>query len=187
MASDGYTLIIGAGKSGQATARFLFNKGERVYLYDSQKALPLSQEMLSWQKNGLQLFLGEETPPMHNIRQAVISPGVPLSIPLVRQIKEQGIPLCGELEFAFRHAHNPFAAVTGTNGKTTTTALLGQMAADAGRKVLVGGNIGRPLIDEVENLAADALIVAEVSSFQLETIRDFAPKVSILLNITRTI
>ena len=115
---------------------------------------------------------------------AVISPGVPLSIPLVEGIRLAGIPLIGELELAFRESAIDYVAITGTNGKTTTTALTGQIFADAGVPVIVGGNIGQPLISLVEGLTDDHVVVAEVSSFQLETVREFRPRVAVILNLT---
>ncbi len=179
-----HTLVIGAGKSGQAAARFLLQKKIPVMLYDGKMQEPFADSILDLQKRGVLLYMGGQNPPLQMLEQVIISPGVPLQIPLVQEIIRNKIPLLGELEFAYQHAHNPFIAITGTNGKTTTTALVGQMIKDAGLSSFVGGNIGTPLIDVVESLPQDATIVAEVSSFQLETTQNFKPRIGVILNIT---
>lgn len=180
------SLVIGAGKSGIAAAIFLAKEGNQVYLADMKQPV----EMVA---------IDEEIAPYPNIQtiwgmypkvedimpdSIVVSPGVPLTIPPIQEAYTRNIEVISELELAYREAKAPFIAVTGTNGKTTTTALIGQLFQDIGRNTLVGGNIGLPLIDEVRRYNKKDLIVAEVSSFQLETIKSFKPRFAVILNIT---
>src|SRR3989304_3795402 len=114
----------------------------------------------------------------------VVSPGVPLEVTPLREARERGIPVWGELELAFREIDGPVVAVTGTKGKSTTVTLIAEILRRAGRPVVLGGNIGRPLIGLVEERGSDSLFVVEVSSFQLEATESFRPKVAVLLNVT---
>jgi UDP-N-acetylmuramoylalanine--D-glutamate ligase len=114
----------------------------------------------------------------------VVSPGVPADHPALASSRARGVPILGELELAYRTMTAEFVAITGTNGKTTTTALTGALLAESGRPVLVGGNIGRPLSAEALSFAEDGWVVAEVSSFQLETVDAFRPHVAAVLNVT---
>ncbi|MEL7565375.1 MAG: UDP-N-acetylmuramoyl-L-alanine--D-glutamate ligase [Dehalobacterium sp.] len=178
-------LVIGAARSGCAVAGFLSQKGAIVTLTDGKPAEKLGAGLESLKELPIKYILGEE--PVikpDSFDYAVISPGIPLNIPLVKKIKRARIPITGEMEIAFQYSKSPIAAITGTNGKTTTTSLLGQVFSDAGVNVFVGGNIGIPLVTAVEKLSDDSVIVAEVSSFQLETIDAFRPKVAVILNIT---
>jgi len=177
-------LVIGAARSGIAVAEFLQRKGALVTLTDSKSREHFADSVLKLEFKGIELVLGKK-PDVWSKRYnfAVVSPGVPLTIPLIAEIKQAGIPLVGELEVASWYCTAPIVAITGTNGKTTTTALIGQIFRDAQVPVFVGGNIGTPLITGAENLVED-VVVAEVSSFQLETISSFRPKVSVILNIT---
>ena len=113
-----------------------------------------------------------------------MSPGVPLTIPPVKYAKEHGIPVIGELELAYRNCKAPFAAITGTNGKTTTTTLIGELMKKTGRQVFVGGNIGVPIITYADKLQEEDIVVAEVSSFQLETVESFCPHLALMINLT---
>lgn len=182
---DKKILVIGAARSGCAVASFLSKKGAVVTLTDSKSAEKLGQLLDELKEYPINLCLGEE--PIikpGSFHYAVISPGVPLNIPLVKKIRQAQIPLTGEMEIAYQYAKVPMVAITGTNGKTTTSSLLGQIFSDAGVPAFVGGNIGIPLVTAVENLTQGYVIVAEVSSFQLETIENFHPKVAMILNIT---
>jgi UDP-N-acetylmuramoylalanine--D-glutamate ligase len=114
----------------------------------------------------------------------VVSPGVPMDTPEVKQVVGFGLPVIGELELASRYLQGQVVAITGSNGKTTTTTLVGKILGDAGLPTLVGGNIGLPVIDLVEKSSAETTSVLEVSSFQLETIEEFHPKIAVVLNIT---
>lgn len=181
---DKKILVVGAGISGVAAAGFLAKKGALVTLTDAGN--PTGEDGL-WsqiQADGVKLCLGQY-PDMEyaGFDMLVLSPGVPLTAEPVRVAQTLDIPVTGEMELAYIFSKAPIVAITGTNGKTTTTALIGQIFQNSGRTTLVGGNIGQPLISSVENGNTD-VIVAEVSSFQLETAALFRPKVSLILNIT---
>ena len=178
-------LVVGAGKSGQAVARFLAGKGCRTVLTDTGGKDKFGTLLDSLAAGGVDLALGGYP----GVRGAgfdmlVMSPGVPLGIPPVAEAREEGIPVTGELELAYRFARSPIIAITGTNGKTTTTTLVGDIFREAGRRALVAGNIGVPLVDRVESYGPQDVIVAEVSSFQLETVDQFRPRVGLILNLT---
>lgn len=174
-------LVIGAARSGLAGAEFLAKHGDQVILTDMKQMDPVD----NLRELGVSFILGEQ-PDVAAIQPdyIVISPGVPLTIPPVRAAKESQIPVIGELELAYRHCRAPFVAITGTNGKTTTTTLTGELMKKTGRQVFVGGNIGVPLISYVEQLQENDLVVAEVSSFQLETTETFCPHLALMLNLT---
>ncbi|KNZ70473.1 UDP-N-acetylmuramoylalanine--D-glutamate ligase [Thermincola ferriacetica] len=177
-------LVVGIGKSGLAVAGFLAGKGASVTITDKKARQDLGQAVNSLPKK-VTVAAGaypEVTPDSFDM--VVTSPGVPLTEQPLRQALERKVPLLSELELAYRFARSPVVAITGTNGKTTTTTLTGEIFKAAGRRVLVGGNIGLPLVAEVEKYAREDIIVAEVSSFQLECIHRFKPKVSIILNFT---
>lgn len=178
-------LVVGGGKSGQAVCEFLAAKGAYATLTDSRTYEQMSGLADSLLAKGVQLELGHY-PEVNRDKYdlLVVSPGVPLSIPPIAKAYEIGIPVIGEMELAFRFAVTPIVAITGTNGKTTTTSLIGQLFRDAGYPTLVAGNIGLPLVSQVENYGPEGIIVAEVSSFQLETTSTFAPRVAVVLNIT---
>ncbi len=177
-------LVIGAGKSGLATARFLIGKGSVVTLSDTKEAGDFGDNLNGLIEAGVQLYLGKYPKVEGNYDIIVMSPGISLNIEPVVEARCLGIPVIGELELAYRFARSPVIAITGTNGKTTTTTLVGEIFKDAGYRVLVAGNIGLPLIGQVESYGPDDVIVAEVSSFQLETIKEFRPKVAVILNLT---
>ncbi|MHB8157987.1 MAG: UDP-N-acetylmuramoyl-L-alanine--D-glutamate ligase, partial [Desulfocucumaceae bacterium] len=178
-------LVVGAGKSGLATARFLTKKGSRTVLTDTRGPDKFGHELDELVASGVGLALGGY-PPIRGegFELIVISPGVPLGVPPVEVAKEAGIPVIGELELAYRFAGSPIIAITGTNGKTTTTTLIGEIFKNAGFRVLVAGNIGTPLVDQVERYGPGDIVVAEVSSFQLETVQQFKPRVGLILNMT---
>ena len=178
-------LVVGAGKSGLAVSRFLADKGVAVILADANNPVYPEGELEQLALMGVRLFLDGYPEVEHgSFDFVVMSPGVPLTVKPARDALENGIPVIGELELAYHFARAPIVAVTGTNGKTTTTTLIGEIFKDAGRNVLVGGNIGFPLVAEVERCGPKDVIVAEVSSFQLETTCVFKPKVAIILNVT---
>lgn len=177
-------LVVGAGKSGLAAARFVLGKGARVVITDSGS--PGTEGGLGeLAAAGAELSLGKYPgvrPEYFDI--LVVSPGVPLTVEPVQDAYRTGVPVLGELELAWRFTAAPVVAITGTNGKTTTTTLIGEVLRDAGHNTLVAGNIGLPLVTEVDKYGRGDYIVAEVSSFQLETTRLFRPKVGVILNIT---
>ncbi|MDR2712023.1 MAG: UDP-N-acetylmuramoyl-L-alanine--D-glutamate ligase [Clostridiales bacterium] len=174
-------IVIGGGISGVALCHFLLKKGAFVTLADSKSLDQLGEEIPRLVEQGLQLLLENALPQQVDWQLAFKSPGVPPGIPLLQMLKDSGVPVLGELELAFLFSSSPFAAVTGTNGKTTTTALLGYILSRAGMDPLVGGNIGKALIDLVEDHSG--LVVAEVSSFQLEDIKSFRPHLALFLNL----
>lgn len=180
---DKKVLVVGAAKSGVAAAQFLMNKGAAVTLTDAKNIDELGEPVKKLAAAGAQLALGGQYPNVKDYHFVVVSPGVPLTSPPITEAMAAHIPVIGELELAFRFAEAPIVAITGTNGKTTTTTLVGQILKDAGIHTLVAGNIGLPLIQQVENFHADDLMVVEVSSFQLETIQTFRPHLAAVLNI----
>lgn len=179
-------LVIGAARSGIAAARFLVEHGAEVCLNDIKSRDSFAGEILDeLEKKGIELLLGAH-PDLKALKTnlVILSPGVPLSIPPLKQAKKEGIPVWSEMELASRYTRAALVAVTGTNGKTTTTALLGQVFADAGCGVFVGGNIGIPFISRAEELGENEVAVLEASSFQLETTATFKPAVALILNLT---
>ncbi len=179
-------VVIGAGKSGMAAAQFLAAHGARVYLNDIKTRENLEERSLhNLEEMGITLLLGAHGDIARLQPDLVIvSPGVPLTIPPVAEARERKIPVWSEMELASRFNKAPMVVVTGTNGKTTTTALIGQIMQDAGFKTFVGGNIGVPFISQAEKLTPQDVAVLEASSFQLETTESFKPYISLILNIT---
>ena len=178
-------LIVGAGKSGIAAGELLRKKGIAYRLYDGNKEL--SKEELQkndiWKDCGI--ILGElPTEILADTGLAVLSPGVPTDLPVIAAIREQGIPIWGEIELAYHFAKGRLLAITGTNGKTTTTSLLGEIMQAYFEDVKVVGNIGIPYTSVAADTTEATVTVAEISSFQLETAVDFHPQVSAILNIT---
>ena len=181
-------LVFGSGISGVAAGRLLLKKGAKVCIYDGNTALDKEKIFRELQSGGTgkaEIILGELPELLlKKIDLAVISPGVPTDLPLVKAIQERKIPLWGEIELAYVFGKGDVLAITGTNGKTTTTALLGEIVKENAESSFVVGNIGNPYTDIALETREDSVIVAEMSSFQLETIHTFRPKVSAILNIT---
>lgn len=183
-ASKKKILIAGLGKSGMAAARLLATQGAVFYAYDGKDASAFSEEQRKELESlGVDCYLGK-TPDMAEFRQVIVSPGMPLTEPVLEQAAKNGAEIIGELELAYRSRPGRFVAITGTNGKTTTTALVGEMYRLARLPHRIVGNIGMPVADQILSAEEDAVMVTEVSSFQLETIVDFRPRVAALLNIT---
>ncbi len=178
-------IIIGLGRSGLATARVLRKRGVSVVAYDDKPPHLLGSENAALLKIGVPLIgAGELDAAAKTATCAVISPGVPQTNRAVRQLQDAGVTVISEIELAYQLASSPIIAVTGSKGKSTTTALIGHILTTGGIANRVGGNIGNPLVLETVSAPADAWVVAEVSSFQLEGIRTFAPRISVLLNIS---
>lgn len=178
-------LVVGMGRSGVAAAKALRQRGKRVVLCDTKSSAELGSLIEEMQQLQIEVVSGGYPPvSRENTELVITSPGVPRTEAPLQQAEKLGIPIWSELELAYRFSPAPFIGITGTNGKTTTTALLGRMLEDAGIPNFVGGNIGIPLVLEVERLTPQHLVVAEVSSFQLEGIVEFKPKVAAVLNIT---
>ena len=186
MAERNTYLIAGGGISGIAAAELLYKAGERAILYDGNKALDVEGLRSRLQAAaGIVIVLGELPDSLlQKTKVCVVSPGIPASSPLLKKIREAGIPLWSEIELAYRYGKGRVAAITGTNGKTTTTALVGAILREHYRQVSVVGNIGIPYTEEAPKLTQDSVTAAEISSFQLETIDTFRPEVSAILNIT---
>ncbi len=177
-------LVIGLGKSGRATADVLRMRGATVFATDEKPVDALKPEIAEIERAGARFVEPNALDGiLAEIDAAVLSPGVPPNGGLARRISGADVPLIGEIEVAYRLCRAPILAVTGTKGKSTTTALLGHLLRACGRSVRVGGNIGNPLVAEVLDVGANDWVVAEVSSFQLETVRAFKPRVSVILNI----
>lgn len=179
-------LVFGTGISGIGAADLLKRVGASVVLYDGNEKLN-PQEILDKlaDKAGVTVILGElKKEVIVSLDLAVLSPGVPTDLPLVKELKAAGIPLWGEVELAYQMGQGRVLAITGTNGKTTTTALLGQIMGDYLESVYVVGNIGTPYTSVALEMKPETVTVAEISSFQLETIEEFHPQVSAILNIT---
>ncbi len=178
-------VVVGLARSGLAVARFLKAHGARVTVTDQAAEAVLGHFPAEARKLDIQLELGgHRGASFETADLIVISPGVPHTIEPLAQARKRGIPVIGEIELACRFIEKPIVAVSGTNGKTTTTELLGRMLAEAGMRVFVGGNIGNPLIDIAGRDADLDVIVAEISSFQLDTTVDFKPHVAVMLNIS---
>jgi UDP-N-acetylmuramoylalanine--D-glutamate ligase len=178
-------LVVGLGRSGLSAAMFLRGQGARVTVSDTRSAVALEKEIPALLEAGIMVESGGHG--LLTFRRQdliVVSPGVPMDTPEVKQVVAFGLPVIGELELASRYLQGRVVAITGSNGKTTTTTLIGKIFADAGVPTLVGGNIGLPVIDLVAKSTPDTVSVLEVSSFQLETVEEFHPLIAVVLNIT---
>jgi UDP-N-acetylmuramoylalanine--D-glutamate ligase len=178
-------LVVGLGKSGLAAALFLRRRGAQVTVSDVRSAEALAKEIPSLIEAGIMVEAGGHG--LLTFRRQdliVVSPGVPLDTPELAQVKSFGLPVIGELELAARFLKGKTLAVTGSNGKTTTTTLLGEILTAAGLPTLVGGNIGVPVVAMLDSSTDETWSVLEVSSFQLETTQQFHPSIAVILNIT---
>lgn len=179
-------LVVGSGKSGTGAAGLLAKAGAHPLLFDSNEKLdPEEIRAKAGDIQGLEVYIGiVPEKEKEEIILVVISPGVPVDSPMLSEYRQRGIPIWGEIELAYVFAKGKVAAITGTNGKTTTTTLVGQIMAAYYESVFVVGNIGNPYTDVALETTEDTVTVAEISSFQLETIHSFRPTVSAILNIT---
>lgn len=179
-------LVFGSGISGIGAAGLLEERGASVTLYDGNDKLD-AEEIRAKMKTGAEadIVLGEFPEELlQKLDLVIISPGVPTDLPIVNRMREAKIPVVGEIELAYELGKGEVLAITGTNGKTTTTALLGEIMKNVYDSAFVVGNIGIPYTNVVDDTRDDSVIVAEMSSFQLESIVDFRPRVSAILNIT---
>ncbi len=180
-----HALVIGLGRSGRASVEVLRTRLGSVVATDEAPPETIADALDELRATNVAFV-----PPaaldaaLEHVTVAVLSPGIALNNALVRRVQAKGIPVFSEVEVAYRLCRAPIVAVTGTKGKTTTTALVGALFEAAGRAVRVGGNIGNALIRETARAASDDWVVAEVSSFQLESIRSFKPRISLILNVT---
>ncbi len=181
-------LVAGAGISGIGAARLLLEKKEAVILYDGNEQLDENTIKGHFDINSnITVVLGQLTKEVvDTVKYCVISPGIPLDTPFVQLLEENHIPIWSEVELAYQMGNGTVVAITGTNGKTTTTALVGEIVTGfvGENNTFVIGNIGTPYTEKALEMKKDSIVVAEISSFQLETIIDFHPKVSAILNIT---
>jgi UDP-N-acetylmuramoylalanine--D-glutamate ligase len=178
-------LVVGLGKSGLAAALFLRRRGAQVTVSDVRSAAALGRDIPALLDEGIMVETGGHG--LLTFRRQdliVVSPGVPLDTPELVQVKKFGLPILGEVELAARFLRGKTLAITGSNGKTTTTSLCGEILAAEGVPVQVGGNIGVPVIALVDESRDDGWSVLEVSSFQLETVERFRPQIAVILNIT---
>jgi UDP-N-acetylmuramoylalanine--D-glutamate ligase len=183
--ADETILVIGLGKSGLACTEVLREFGVTVFVTDEKPVEELARPIAAAKSFGARFVAAPDVGAVaESLSCAVLSPGVPPTSPVARRMYDANVPVLGEIELAYRLCKAPIIAVTGTKGKSTTTALIGHLLRGCGRSVRVGGNIGNPLIKEVLGAGADSWVVAEVSSFQLETIRAFKPRVAVLLNVS---
>lgn len=178
-------LVVGMGRSGIAAVQALIGMGCSVSVQDSKKEDALDADLLSFlNQNNIIRYLGKKPDDMSQFDMLVISPGVPPALDFVQDAKAAGAEIIGELELAYRLCRGRFVGITGTNGKTTTTTLVGEIYKAAGRDTCVGGNIGKAIATYAMEAAESTWMVTEISSFQLETVRDFRPEISAILNLT---
>ena len=179
-------LLVGLAKTGISTIKCLAKYGADITVNDIKTEDQL-EEIIAEIKDidGIKYILGHHPEDIADIDMVVVSPGVPLDLPFIKKVIEENKELIGEVELAYELANKPyFVGITGTNGKTTTTSLTGEIFEKAGKETYVVGNIGNPVIDAVQAANEGASFVTELSSFQLESIKDFKPSVSAVLNIT---
>ena len=177
--------IVGMARSGMAAAEFLWKRGARVTLSDNRPAVALESEIRVLNERNIRYEAGGHSRQVFESADLiVVSPGVPLTLPVLRDAAQMGKTLLSEIELASRYLRGKVIAITGTNGKTTTTTLIGEILRTGGFSVQVGGNIGTPLISLVESSNEATWSVVELSSFQLEAVPTFRPDIAVILNIT---
>ena len=182
---DKRVLVVGMARSGVAAARLLRALGAQVRIADQKTAAELEGQLEELRLDGIEWRLGEHAETLlEGMDLVVVSPGVPVTHPAIEEAKRWGIPVIGELELAYRHAQGKLIAVTGTNGKTTTCTLTGEIFKNAGRLTYVVGNIGFPYTAVALKTRPEDVTVCEVSSFQLETVEKFHPAITAVLNIS---
>ena len=178
-------LVVGLGKSGVAAARVLIELGADVTVQDQKRSEEIDGALIQYFTNHkVACYFGKDPEPGRKYEAVIMSPGAPLDIPFVEEARENGAEIISEIELAYRLGKGQYVAITGTNGKTTTTTLTGEMFKEAGRKTKVVGNIGVAVVKEAVEATEDTWFVTEVSSFQLEPIREFHPRLSAILNLT---
>jgi UDP-N-acetylmuramoylalanine--D-glutamate ligase len=184
--SNKEVLVVGTGISGIAATNLLNGVNANVTLYDTNEALSIDEVMKRFQAGMRAKIIIGELPDeiIGTLDLVILSPGVPTDLPFVEKLRKTGVTIWGEIELAYQFEKGRIVAITGTNGKTTTTALVGEIMKTYFESTFVVGNIGIPYTEMVTETNEDSVTVAEVSSFQLETIQDFKPSVSAILNIT---
>ena len=178
-------VVLGAGISGISVARILQQLGASVVVSDAKPIEQFEQDFTELQASGVGLALGKQNEELlDGIDYLVMSPGISIYIPLVSAARKRGISVISEVEVAYRLSEAPMIAITGTNGKTTTTTMVGEMLKTTGRQIGVGGNIGAALSEQALEVRSDGFVVAEISSFQLEGVTRFRPRIAVILNLT---
>ena len=178
-------LVCGMARSGIAAAKLLNRLGARVTLQDMKKREEISADVLALEGEGIVLYTGANPDEIACAQDLIVlSPGIPCDLPFIAAAEEAGIEVISEVELAYRLTPCPITAITGTNGKTTTTTLTGEIMKTAYSGTAVVGNIGIPYSEEVERLTEKNWVVAEISSFQMEKAKEFHPHISAVLNIT---
>ena len=181
-----YVLVAGCGVSGVAAAQLLYKAGARPIMFDTNENLKKEDVLARFEEEcEVDFVIGKaDAETLAKISLVIISPGIPVDADFVEEFRQNNLPVWGEIELAYRYAKGGLVAITGTNGKTTTTALVGQIMGDCYKSVFVVGNIGNAYTKEALKTTEESVTVAEISSFQLETAIDFYPHVSAVLNIT---
>src|SRR5260370_4290493 len=178
-------LVVGWGRSGAASAFCLQERGARVTVSDSKTEAQLQSEVAALLDRGVAIETGSHGERTFRDQDLIgVMPGVPSDQQKLQHARTLGVPVIGEIELAFRFLKGKVLAITGSNGKTTTTTLVGEILAKSGKKTLVGGNIGTPVISLVDKSTPESYVVLEISSFQLESIQQFRPWIAAILNIT---
>lgn len=178
-------LVVGMGKSGIAAAEALISAGAGVSVYDKKTPEETDSDLDRYFKGkNIECYFGREPADIGIFNLVVMSPGVPLTIDIVKKAEQAGVEVIGEVELAYRLSNGRYVAITGTNGKTTTTVLTGEIFKEAGLACEVVGNVGVPAVGKAASATDDTWMITEISSFQLETIKDFHPHIAAVLNIT---
>lgn len=177
-------LLVGLAKTGIATIKFLHSKGALLTVNDIKGEEELKEVLSELEGLGIEYILGSHPQNIDGYELVVVSPGVPLDIPFIAKFKEKKVEVISEIELSYRYSKAPFVGITGTNGKTTTTSLVGEIFKLSSYNTFVVGNIGTPVVDVVDKADENSVLVTELSSFQLESIESFKPRVSAILNIT---
>lgn len=182
---DKKVLVVGMGKSGIAAVEAMVKLGAKIYVQDSKKLEEVDEKLRQFlEMHSATCYFGEKPSCIDEIDMMVLSPGVPLEVDFVREAMDRGVEIVGELELAYRIGKGNYVAITGTNGKTTTTTLVGEIFKNAKKKTHVVGNIGVAVISVALESTDEDWLITETSSFQLETTKYFKPKVSTILNLT---
>ncbi|MCP2239893.1 UDP-N-acetylmuramoyl-L-alanine--D-glutamate ligase [Thermoanaerobacterium thermosaccharolyticum] len=178
-------IVAGFGLSGKSLCKVLTMFGAIIFVYDSKSKEELKDDISEFKDSDITFCFKDVTDEfLEGAQMVIVSPGIPIDSEIVTKAKVKGIEVIGEVEFAYRLSKAPIYAITGTNGKTTTTSLLGEIFKNSGVRTYVAGNIGYPLVEAAVKAGNDDVIVAEISSFQLETIKEFRPVISAIINIT---
>jgi UDP-N-acetylmuramoylalanine--D-glutamate ligase len=177
-------LVVGFGISGVAVAKYMSKQGAKVTVVDSKQKAELTDSVTACEDLKIEYEFGKHNPKtFHSAEMIVVSPGVPLNIKPLEEAREKNIPIVSEIELAVAGIKEPIVVITGTNGKTTTTSLLGEMFKADGKSAFVGGNIGKPLLDYLSEGQKASVVIAELSSFQLELTDRLVPAAAIFTNL----